>query len=107
MVENFQKQYEALKVPFPADTLTKDVEAQKSQAQKEIDNFVSASKNRIEDHQKQLAHLNSLLPYNQMTMEDYRDAFPDEALDPINRPTFWPHVPEEQLDHQPVRQEHH
>lgn len=34
-----------------------------------------------------------------MTMEDYRDAYPNEALDPINRPTFWPHNPEEQLDY--------
>lgn len=33
-----------------------------------------------------------------MTMEDYADAFPDQALNP-NRPTFWPHNPEEQLDY--------
>lgn len=40
-----------------------------------------------------------------MTMEDYRDSFPDEALDPINKPTFWPHTPEEQGENKPV--EHH
>jgi F-type H+-transporting ATPase subunit d len=34
-----------------------------------------------------------------MTMEDFRDAYPNDALDPINRPTFWPHNPEEQVDH--------
>lgn len=49
---------------------------------------------------KQLAHINSLLPYDQMTMEDFRDAYPELALDPINRPTFWPHTPEEQLDYE-------
>lgn len=32
-------------------------------------------------------------------MEDFREAYPDDALDPINRPTFWPHTPEEQLDY--------
>lgn len=30
-------------------------------------------------------------------MEDYKDAFPEEALDPINKPTFWPHAPEDQI----------
>lgn len=34
-----------------------------------------------------------------MTMEDYKDAFPDKAVDPINKPTFWPHGPEDQLDY--------
>lgn len=48
-------------------------------------------------YKKQLAHLASLIPYDQMTMEDYKDAFPDEALDPLKKPSFWPHNPEEQL----------
>lgn len=26
-----------------------------------------------------------------MTMEDFKDAHPDIALDAINKPTFWPH----------------
>lgn len=50
-------------------------------------------------YKKELAHLASLLPYDQMTMEDYRDAFPEKALDPVNRPTFWPHNEEEQIDY--------
>lgn len=50
-------------------------------------------------YKKQLAHLASLLPFDQMTMEDFRDSYPDIALDPINKPTFWPHEPEDQLDY--------
>lgn len=34
-----------------------------------------------------------------MTMEDYRDAYPEDAIDPINNPTFWPHDEEERLDY--------
>lgn len=107
MVDTFQKQYEALKVPYPADTMSSQVDQQKSAAQKEIDAFISASKGRIAEHEKSIAHLQSLLPFNQMTMEDYRDAFPEEALDPINRPTFWPHTPEEQLENNPKDEVHH
>ncbi len=43
----------------------------------EIEKFKSASNARIVEHQKAIEHLKSLLPYEDMTMEDYRDAFPD------------------------------
>lgn len=96
MVDNFQKQYEAVKIPFPADTVTSQVEQQKSQVAKEIDEFKKASSDRIATLEKEIAHLNSVLPYAQMTMEDFADAFPDQAIDPINKPTFWPHDAAEQ-----------
>lgn len=107
MVDTFQKQYESLKVPYPADTVSAQVDQQKVSVQKEIDQFVASSKGRIAEHEKAIAHLKSLLPYNQMTMEDYRDAYPDQALDPINRPTYWPHTPEEQPGMEPPKEAHH
>ncbi|XP_055907290.1 ATP synthase subunit d, mitochondrial [Eupeodes corollae] len=99
LVDKFQKQYEALKIPYPADNVTAQVEAQAKETKAEIESFKKASNERIAKFQKDIEHLKSLLPYDQMTMEDYRDAFPEEALDPINRPTFWPHAPEDQLGH--------
>lgn len=106
MVDTFQKQYEALKIPYPADSLSAQVDQQKSAALKEIENFVNASKSRVAEHEKTIAHLKSLLPFGQMTLEDYRDAYPDDALDPINRPTFWPHTPEEQPENNPKKEDH-
>ncbi|KAG6459595.1 ATP synthase subunit d, mitochondrial [Manduca sexta] len=97
MVDNFQKQYEALKIPYPADTLTAQVEAQWNEIKKAIDAFIKDSNANIASYQKQIEETKALLPYDQMTMEDFRDAHPDLALDPINRPTFWPHTPDEQL----------
>lgn len=32
-----------------------------------------------------------------MTMEDFNDAYPEQAMDTVNKPTFWPHEPEDQL----------
>lgn len=63
----------------------------------------------IFSYKKQLAYIASLIPYDQMTMEDFRDAHPELALDPINKPTFWPHTPEEQPDYkgdQEVKHDH-
>lgn len=106
MVDNFQKHYESLTVPYPADNFSAQVEQQKAQVLKEIEDFKNASKERIATTEKELAHLNSLLPFGQMTMEDFADSYPDQALDPLNKPTFWPHDAAEQ---QPrvVSDDHH
>lgn len=95
MVDNFQKQYEAIKIPFPADNVTSQVEQQKAEVAKEIEEFKRASNDRISKLDKEISHLNSLLPYAQMTMEDFADAFPDQAVNP-EKPTFWPHDAAEQ-----------
>ncbi|CRK91684.1 CLUMA_CG005332, isoform A [Clunio marinus] len=96
MVDSFQKQYESMKVPYPADTTSAQVDQQKEQVTKQIKQFVADSQTRIAEHEKAIAHLKSLLPFNQMTMEDFKDAFPEAALDPLNNPTFFPHTDDEQ-----------
>nr|AXY94821.1 ATP synthase subunit d [Galleria mellonella] len=96
MVDSFQKQYEALKIPYPTDTQTAKVEAQWAEVRKAIEAFVQASNANIAKYEKEINTVKALLPYDQMTLEDYRDAYPNEALDPINRPTFWPHDPDDQ-----------
>lgn len=77
MVDKFQKAYEALQIPYPADTVTAQVEAQEKQVREEISKFCKESEARIADYQSQIAALKALLPFDQMTMEDYRDAYPD------------------------------
>jgi F-type H+-transporting ATPase subunit d len=93
MVDTFQKHYEALKIPYPADTVSSTIDAQKSEVEKEITNFISQSNSRIAEIETKIAHLKAMLPFEQMTMEDFKDAYPDQAIDPINNPTFWPHEP--------------
>lgn len=36
-------------------------------------------------------------PFNNMTMGEFADFFPENALNFVEDPTFWPHNPEEQL----------
>lgn len=47
MVDNFQKQYEALKIPYPNDTLTAQVEAQWAEIKKAIEAFIRESNANI------------------------------------------------------------
>ncbi|KAJ8924874.1 hypothetical protein NQ315_001029 [Exocentrus adspersus] len=105
MVEEFKKQYGALSIPFPPDTVSSQIDSLEKEIKNDIQKFKTESNARITEYKKQLAHLAGLIPYDQMTMEDYRDAFPEDALDPINRPTFWPHTPEEQLDYKEDKEE--
>lgn len=107
LVDNFQKQYDAIKVPYPADTVSAQVDAQAKEVDSEIQKFIKDSEARIAEYQKELAHLNSLLPFNQMTMEDFKDSYPEHALDPANKPTFWPHTADEQPGAEGPREEHH
>lgn len=97
MASDFKNQYTALKIPYPEDKYTSDILKQEEKLQNEIESFKRSSMSRIKEHEKTLAFLESVMPFDQMTMEDYREAFPDDAIDPIGRPTFWPHNPEEQV----------
>lgn len=97
LVETFQKSYEALKVPYPQDNLTPTVENRRKEIQQEIAQIKKESAERIAETQKELERIKNLLPYSQMTLEDYLDANPG-TFDMVKKPTFWPHTPEEQLD---------
>lgn len=77
MVDKFQKAYEGLQIPYPADNVTKLVEAQEKEVQQDIAKFVKESEVRISDYQTQIATLKALLPFDQMTMEDFKDSFPE------------------------------
>jgi len=101
LVDKFQQSYDGLKVPYPTENISSQIDAQGSETKSEIEVFKKLSNDRIDGLNKKMNHLKSLLPFDQMTMEDYRDAFPDAAIDPINRPTFWPHLPEDQVGYKP------
>ncbi|KAH8253958.1 hypothetical protein KR032_007852 [Drosophila birchii] len=64
---------------------------------KDICDYKNASDERIKKLTERLEFLKALKPYDQMTMEEFCFARPLLAPDFINKPTFWPHTPEEQL----------
>lgn len=40
----------------------------------------------------QLAKFQNMIPFDQMTIEDLNDAFPETKLDKVKHP-YWPHKP--------------
>ena len=47
MVDNFQKNYDALQIPYPKDTASTAIDQQAVQQKADFEKFVAASKTRI------------------------------------------------------------
>ncbi|XP_055097164.1 ATP synthase subunit d, mitochondrial isoform X2 [Symphalangus syndactylus] len=58
--------------------------------------WVSLSKARIVEHEKEMEKMKNLIPFDQMTIEDLNEAFPETKLDKKKYP-YWPHQPIENL----------
>ncbi|XP_016967764.3 proteoglycan 4 [Drosophila biarmipes] len=64
---------------------------------KAIAAYKAESNERIKKLTESLEFVKAMQPYDQMTMEEFCFARPHLAPDFINKPTFWPHTPEEQM----------
>ncbi|XP_006886520.1 PREDICTED: ATP synthase subunit d, mitochondrial-like isoform X1 [Elephantulus edwardii] len=96
LVDDFEKKFNALKVPVPEDKYTALVDAEEKEDMKSCAEFVSLSKSRIEEYEKQLEKLRNSILFEQMTTEDLNEAFPETKLDKTKYP-YWPHQPIENL----------
>ncbi|CAG4957636.1 unnamed protein product [Colias eurytheme] len=100
LVEKFKKEYEGFKVPYPEDKLSATIDEQWKALQPEIKAYCDNAQKDIEIATKELEKIKSLPKFEDMTMEMFYDLYPNEALDPVNRPTFWPHDEESQLGYE-------
>ncbi|XP_004630143.1 ATP synthase subunit d, mitochondrial [Octodon degus] len=96
LVDDFEKKFNALKIPVPEDKYTALVDAEEKEDVKSCAEFVSLSKARIVEYEKQLEKMNNMIPFDQMTIEDLNEAFPETKLDKKKYP-YWPHQPIENL----------
>ncbi|XP_059804932.1 ATP synthase subunit d, mitochondrial [Hypanus sabinus] len=96
MVDEFEKKYNALKIPEPINTQTEKINAQEQEANKSAEEYCQASKERISKYEKELASFKSMVPFDQMTIDDLNQAFPETKLDMEKYP-YWPHKPINEL----------
>ncbi|XP_015266262.1 PREDICTED: ATP synthase subunit d, mitochondrial [Gekko japonicus] len=92
MVDEFEKKYKAFQVPEPVDNETAKVEAQEQEANKSAASYIQASKARIVQFEKELQKFKTMIPFEQMTFDDYYEAFPETKPDKEKYP-HWPHKP--------------
>uniref|UniRef100_A0A8D1B9P9 ATP synthase peripheral stalk subunit d, mitochondrial n=3 Tax=Sus scrofa TaxID=9823 RepID=A0A8D1B9P9_PIG len=96
LVDDFEKKFNALKVPVPEDKYTALVDAEEQEDVKRCAEFLSLSKARIEAYEKELEKMKNIIPFDQMTIEDLNEVFPETKLDKKKYP-YWPHRPIESL----------
>ncbi|KAI5694683.1 hypothetical protein M8J76_009828 [Diaphorina citri] len=96
LVDQFQKQYEALQIPFPQDTETAKINEEERQTMAEIKKWIEESQVRIAGYKKEIEDEEALPPVSEMTMQEYCLAYPECSYDP-EKPTFWPHDEENQI----------
>ncbi|KAK0152366.1 ATP synthase subunit d, mitochondrial [Merluccius polli] len=92
MVEDFEKKFSALKVPEPVDTQSTLINSQEAEANTLAATYIEGSKARITQYQKQLEKFQNMIPFDQMTIEDLNDTFPETKLDKQKHP-YWPNKP--------------
>ncbi|XP_068607260.1 ATP synthase subunit d, mitochondrial [Brachionichthys hirsutus] len=96
LVEEFEKKFKALKVPEPVDTQTSVINLQEVESNASALTYIGESKARVAEYEKALDKLKNMVPFDQMTLEDYHDAFPGTRLDMVKYP-YWPHRPLSEL----------
>lgn len=57
-----------------------------------IDNLFSVSRLIFLLGEPQLAKFNNMIPFDEMTIDDLNDTFPETKLDKVKYP-YWPHKP--------------
>ncbi|KAM8938109.1 ATP synthase subunit d, mitochondrial-like [Lycaon pictus] len=95
LVDDFEKKFNALKVPVPEDKYTVQVDVGEKEDVKSCAEFLSLSKARIEEYEKELEKTKNIIPSDQMTIEDLNEVFPETRLD--KKYPYWPHKPIENL----------
>lgn len=123
LVDKFYKEYEAISVPYPTDKYTEAIDAEQKeiviciyfsfiiilklilliklilfnilQANK-IQSFIQEVNSQIAELQQNLDQIKNIIPFSEMTMEDYSDIQPEGTLRPDKEPTTWPHTEDSQ-----------
>ncbi|XP_076757620.1 ATP synthase subunit d, mitochondrial [Xylocopa sonorina] len=97
LVDKFQKEYEALSIPYPQDKYTEKIDIEQQEMAKKIESFNQQANEAIAKMKTGLDEVAGMIPFAEMTMEDYRDAYP-EGFMRTDIATTWPHTEESQED---------
>ncbi|XP_050434397.1 ATP synthase subunit d, mitochondrial-like [Adelges cooleyi] len=101
LVDNFEKQYSAVKIPYPEDKYTAAIINDEKKTVQEIEKFKVQSAQSIKEAELRIEEIGKLLPYSQMTYEDAAYIEPDLTIDIDNKPSFWPHTEEDYIFDEP------
>ncbi|KAL0607339.1 ATP synthase subunit d, mitochondrial [Plecturocebus cupreus] len=89
--DDFEK-LNVLKLSIQENKYTAQVDAEEKEGVKTSAEWVSLSKARIGDYEKELEKMRNFIPFDKMTSEDWNEAVSETKLDKKTYPC-WPHHP--------------
>jgi len=103
LVTDFEKSYKSLAVAYPKDknNLKAQVDAEEKEAQAQAKAWVANARKQIDESKAMLSKIDSVPGPSIMTHEMYADYFPEQARNPWDRPSFWPHTKSYQPENDP------
>jgi len=96
MVADFKKQYEALQVPYPANTYEAAIDKDAAAEAVAVKKFVAEQEEVLVQSKKDIARLDNMIRPSEMTFEEFVIAFPDEYFDAFETEWIWPYTKEDQ-----------
>ncbi|KAK2586794.1 hypothetical protein KPH14_011819 [Odynerus spinipes] len=94
LVDKFKKEYESLKIPYPEDKYTSLVDAEEKNVVADIEKFRVECDSDIQKLTATIASLKAIMPYDQMTLEEFLEYHPEYIAGTAEKPSIWPHTPE-------------
>ncbi|XP_002126529.2 ATP synthase peripheral stalk subunit d, mitochondrial-like [Ciona intestinalis] len=91
LVADFEKQFKAYKVPKPVDTKSKELEDKTAKDTEAVKKFLQETEENLTEVMMTVDRLNSLPPFEQMTVDDIFENFPQVKPDYKKIP-HWPHA---------------
>nr|XP_033335762.1 ATP synthase subunit d, mitochondrial-like [Megalopta genalis] len=104
LVDKFQKEYEAFSIAYPADKYTAQIDTEEKEEKKDIEQIIIECDEAIVELEKEITKINGMLPFEEMTMEDFTILYPEQSINP-DKPTMWPH--DRSLDEDPAETDDH
>ncbi|XP_038063868.1 ATP synthase subunit d, mitochondrial-like [Patiria miniata] len=92
LVDKFQKQFDEVKVPYPLDTASAKIEQQSKEMDTMSADFKKGSEQRIGQYEKEILKFKTMIPFEEMTVEEQEEYFPQMEERKKKYP-WWPHYP--------------
>jgi len=91
VVDQLEASYKALNIAYPKDTLSDQITAQEAENEKDVQAFISDSRQVQAEASKLLEKFKVMIPVNDMCEEEYALTFPDWSVRQTVQPSWWPH----------------
>jgi len=103
IVKEFETAYKALTVAYPKDkgNVKAQVDAEEKEGQAQAKKWITDARRQIDESKAMLDKIDSVPGPGLMTHEMYADYFPEQARNPWEKPTFWPHTKSYQPENDP------